>query len=132
VRVRGADITLAGGTRVDIDGVTALQRHRAAGSITGILPDGGFLTDTTMAEPDQLAGQALIIRHGDRTARAWTIVQAVNLPGGSSRIHVREATGFALDPATGEAQYTQFPRTRHPAPHSFVISGMARADSATK
>jgi hypothetical protein len=132
VRVRGDGLVLAGGTRVDLDDVTVLQRHRTTGTITGALADGTFVTDTTLAEPDRLAGQALIIRHGDRTARAWTIVQAVNLPDGSSRLHVREAAGFTLDPASGEAQYLQFPRTRHPAPHAFVISGMARVDAGRR
>jgi hypothetical protein len=130
VRVADDRLVLAGGTfaeaaprRVVQQGVGGtiqqVVRHPSAGS------RGYFLADGTVADPDALAGRTLLIRHGDGTARAWTLRRVENAPDGL-RLHVREEPGFAIDPHRDEAHYYQFPGTTAPGPHHFRVSRMAR------
>ncbi len=118
-------LMLAGGTMATLGGQSLRQRN-AAGTIGAALPGGVFLAAGAIADPGAAAGRTLVIRHGDGTARAWTILAAENVPGPAVRFHVREETGFQLDPQTGAAQYVQYPCTRHPAPHTFSICRIAR------
>jgi hypothetical protein len=121
----GEPLLLAGGTFASLGG-SSVRLNRVAGTIGSALAGGIFVASGSAPDPAALAGRALIVRHGDGTARAWTIARVENLPGPSVWFHVREQTGFHIDPQTGEAQYDQFPGTRHPGPHAFTVSRLAR------
>jgi len=86
---------------------------------------GGFESDTPIADPDSLAGRALLIRHGDGTTHGWTIDHVENNRLGT-KIFVREEPGFTLDSNTGDATYYQFPLATSAGPHVFRICRMAR------
>jgi hypothetical protein len=104
--------------------------------MTGVVRDPGaggerrgwFESDTPLPDPESLAGRTVLIRHGDGTTRAWTLVRVENTPKGA-RLLVREETGFRLEPRTGLARYDHFPLETFPAPHAFRVSRISRAIS---
>ncbi len=130
VRVSPEGLALAGGTIAE-SGEQRVTQTRISGRITGSrrhgpsIARGQFETAGPLADPEELAGRTLLIRHGDGSSHGWTIVRAENLRTGG-RIHVREEPGFRIDPQTGEGRYYQFPRTRVPGPHNFVVCRISR------
>src|SRR5262249_1486644 len=83
-----------------------------------------------LPDADRLAGRAVLVRHGDGTTRGWTLQRVENTPGGA-RLYVREEPGFAIDPATHQARYYQFPRPTFPGPHPFRVSRIAAPAAPT-
>jgi hypothetical protein len=131
VRVRPQGIILAGGTFVDA-GDQRIRHEASSGAVVGVVRQasqssrGWFEANTSLADPEALAGRVLSIAHGDGTTRAWTLVRVENTATGA-RLHVREEPGFVLDRAhSGEARYYQFPRTVCPGPHRFSVARMSR------
>jgi hypothetical protein len=131
VRATGPSLILAGGTYAEVDG-RRVQQSRCAGTIRGAVRQpsqgarGWFETDAAVPDPGTLEGRALLIHHGDGSARGWTIVRASAMPEGRTRFYVREEPGFSLDPKTGAAQYYQFPRASIPGPHQFWVAKVTR------
>ena len=86
---------------------------------------GWFVTADRLPDDPALAGRTLTIQHGDGTCRSWTLDSLESGPDGT-RLHVREETGFTIDPADGSARYYQFPQITVPGPHRFRVSQIAR------
>ncbi len=129
VRLNAKGLTLAGGryaryagravARTPLNGVVlASGRGVSAGAL------GWFDVDIPLPADVELKGRSLLIRHGDRFARGWTI-DRVEARGRGARIFVVEEPGFAIDPATGAARYYQLPGTNDPGPHLFTICTLA-------
>ena len=125
-RAGASGLALAGGTFATLD-TSRVEQARVSGTITMSLrgqdrgAHGAFVTEEPVPEPEALAGRHLIIRHGDGASRGWTIERVEPSYQGGSRVFVHEEPGFQVDSETGDAQYYQFPRTRHPGPHQFVV-----------
>ncbi len=138
VRVRGTDLTLAGGTFASLDADREghgpdLRQSLVSGRIIAVTRGGSasgrgwFLADAPVPEPESLAGRILLIKHGDGTIRGWTVTRAENTPDGrAARLHVHEEPGFLIDSYSGIARYYQFPRDTFKAPHTYQICKIAR------
>lgn len=126
-RVSATELIVAGGESASIDGIAA-QASRAAGVIRAVRPGHGFETDQLLPDPESLSGRTLLIQHGDGTSRGWTLDRVENHPGTkpTAQLHVREETGFQIDPRTGFAHYDAPFDQPHPGPHTFVIARIAR------
>jgi hypothetical protein len=138
VRVTSGGLVLAGGTFAEVSG-RRVDQVPAAGKVVRAVRKpsadgqsrGWFQSDAPLPDTDTLAGRVVLVRHGDGTTRGWTLTRVENAPGGA-RLFVREEPGFALDPATGQAQYYQFPRARPPGPHPFRVDQIARDHPAPR
>jgi hypothetical protein len=132
-RVRGGEVVLAGGTIAEAAGVRVSQ-ERVTGRIVATRRQatpgswGAFRTAGPVAEPSRLVDRTLVVQHGDRTSRGWTIERVEN-EGSGAWIYVREEPGFVIDPETAQARYYQFPRISVPGPHTYVVSRMARGEA---
>ena len=126
VRVREGGLVLAGGTFAEGSGKLVSQ-PAMAGTLTGSVRQrtdrglGWFVTTDRLPDDAALAGRTLTVRHGDGTCRSWTLDSVESHPEGT-RLHVREETGFTIDPSDGTARYYQFPQDVLPGPHRFRIS----------
>lgn len=132
IRIAGDAITLAGGTFAEIGRLHVEQARRMGTIIASGRPArpgaaGWFVTDAPMADPADLVGRTLLIRHGDGTARGWTLTRVEPGPDGNALLYVKEETGFSIDPRSGEATYYQFPGSVAPGPHRFAIATTARS-----
>jgi len=129
VRIRGDGMVLAGGQFAS-QGEMRCALEPMRGSIhrtqPGVTSGGWFETDAELTDLNRLPGRTLLIRHGDGTSRGWTIERAMAGDHGGTRFLVHELPGFHIEPSTGEAVYDQHPGTRHPGPHTFGISRLAR------
>lgn len=131
VRAHAGGLVLAGGTSAEWAGRT-VGMQRVSGTIRSSARGGAnhvrgwFEAERPIVDADALAGRALLIRHGDGTARGWTLDHVENASDGTSRLFVLEEPGFQIDPETGEAVYYQYPGRRVPGPHEFTISRIAR------
>jgi hypothetical protein len=132
VRVSASGVVLAGGTFAEVSGRRVVQSAAAGrvvaavrGPSAGGQSRGWFEADAPLPDPDSLAGRVVLVRHGDGTTHGWTLQRVENTPGGA-RLYVREEPGFAIDPATRQARYYQFPRPTFPGPHPFRVSRITR------
>ncbi|WP_165247853.1 hypothetical protein [Paludisphaera soli] len=131
VRIRGDEVVLAGGSFAEAAG--KLVSHKSVrGAITeatrgvGERGRGWFLTPDKLPEGLAVAGRTLFVEHGDGGVHAWTLDSIEPTPEGT-RLHVREEPGFRIDPATGSAEYYQYPLTTSPGPHKFRLAQMSRS-----
>lgn len=130
-RVSAGSLVLAGGTFAEVG-----DRRATLDRVTGTVVAAGrsdrpgargmFRVTGPLPRPESLAGQTLLIRHGDGTSRGWTIVEAENLEEGESRLHVREDAGLRIEPESGAARHDRFPGGTYPGPHRFGVSRIAR------
>jgi hypothetical protein len=122
-------VAVAGGTFAEC-GVFRAEQRTAAGAIRAQGRDdqgGWFEIDTDSPSINWESGRTLVIAHGDGTARAWTITEALRQQAGRIRVRVEEEPGFRIEPASGEAVYYQYPQTRHPGPHQARVCNVARS-----
>ena len=131
VRVATAGPILAGGTFAEVDerrvALETIRGHVvAAGRSDKPGARGVFRVSDALANPGEVAGRTLIIRHGDGSSRGWTIVSAENLDEGGARLHVFEEAGLRIDPESAIGHYERFPGGIVPGPHAFGVSRIAR------
>ncbi len=130
VRVRDSGLVLAGGTFAEGAGKLVAQPS-LAGTLTGSVRRrtdrglGWFVTTDRLPDDPALAGRTLTVQHGDGSCRSWTL-DSLESGADGTRLHVREETGFTIDPSDGAARYYQFPQVTVPGPHRFRLSQIAR------
>jgi hypothetical protein len=130
VRVRENGLVLAGGTFAEGAGKLVAQPS-LAGRLTCSVRRrtdrglGWFVTADRLRDDPALAGRTLTVQHGDGTCRSWTL-DSIEEGAEGTRLHVREETGFTIDPSDGTAHYFQFPQITVPGPHLFRLSEIAR------
>ncbi len=131
VRSRRDRLVLAGGTFAS-DGTFAVKQARVAGKILASAryrvgeSRGWFETDAIIPADPRLAGRTLIIRHGDGSTQAWTLLKAEAGPDRRTRLFVREEPGFLVEGEDRHARYYQFPGGARPGPHQFFVATIAR------
>ena len=131
VRARRDEMMMAGGTVASASGVS-IRQPMPAGKILASAryptaeSRGWFETDAPIAPDPSLVGRTLLIRHGDRAARGWTIARVEPAADQRVRLHVKEEPGFLIEGADRVARYYQFPNTVNPGPHTFTIAMIRR------
>ncbi len=131
VRARREELILAGGTFAS-DGTFAVSQGSISGKVLASArfpaegSRGWFETDEVIAQDRAQAGRTLIVRHGDGTSRAWTLLRVERPTNKRTRLIVREEPGFLIEGEDRHARYYQFPGTTHPGPHTFHLSTIAR------
>jgi hypothetical protein len=131
VRARRDELMMAGGTVASVSGVAIRQpaltgRILASARFPTADSRGWFETDAAIPPDPSLVGRTLLIRHGDRSARGWTIARVEPGVDQRVRIHVKEEPGFLIEGADRIAHYYQFPNTANPGPHTFTIATIRR------
>jgi hypothetical protein len=130
VRLRQQELVLAGGTFAEGAGKLVSQAT-LEGEVTSSIRRssergrGWFLTPERLTDNPAIRGRTLVVKHGDRTCRAWTLDSLETTPEGT-RLYVWEEPGFLIDPQDGSARYYQFPQVRAPGPHHFSLGLIAR------
>ena len=122
---------MAGGTSATDGSITVRQawvsgKILASARFPAADSRGWFETDAPVPADRALAGRTLIIRHGDGSAHAWTLLRAEAAPDKRTRLIVREEPGFLIEGGDRRARYYQFPGTTSPGPHDFTLSTIMR------
>ena len=131
VRVRGAEVVMAGGTFASVEALT-IRRAKLNGQVVGVGREsnpgsrGWFRVERAIDPNHSVVGKTLMIRHGDGVSRGWTLTGQGPDPAGGTRLFVREEPGFGLEGKALEARDYHFPGKAHPGPHDFSISEIAR------
>ncbi len=132
VRVNRQELVMAGGTFAEIGG-RRLEQERVSGLIESSVRStssggrGWFETNLlTINRPERLIGRTLIVTHGRRRSRAWTIQNVVQAPGNRVRFVVVEEPGFLIERETRRARYYQFPNEDLDGPHEFTVAQIGR------
>ena len=123
-------LVLAGGTFAEGAGKLVSQAS-LAGTLSGSVRRrtdrglGWFVTAGSTCRRSRARGT-----NADRSARRRHLpvldARFPRIEPEGTRLHVREETGFTLDPADGSARYYQFPQVTVPGPHRFRLSQIAR------
>ncbi len=118
LQLAGGTFAEARGFRVDLP--KEMGRIHSVKREQGVNSRGYFEAEPAVSAPERLAGQTLLVRHGDGTSRGWTTTKAINQPRGGVRLFVKEEPGFEIVlPKSEDVRYYQFPSDHHPGPNTY-------------